>query len=208
MFDTVILQVRPYAKLKRDIRSIIKDFSVRYKVYRDANSMSGPHITLIDLSGITHTYEDIADRARQIANKTEPFKAYIDGIASFSQLNRKGGPIHKKYNYVIYLKIVENDYLLDLHRRLVSKFGKEYAIHKNFVPHITISHKDLDTRKFNKALKEFKHFEFKRSFTVNGIWLYTHSEGIKAKARYVKFGGNRSGTSKKGINTGHRKGVV
>ncbi|MCL5404259.1 MAG: 2'-5' RNA ligase family protein [Candidatus Marsarchaeota archaeon] len=190
MTDTRIIQICPPQRLRKEIIAIMSDFANRYRVYRDA-SRKNPHITLLDISGYAYRQDSLLDKIGKITKDVKPFKVYIDGVSAFDEPNRSDGPMRRRHNYVIYLHVVENRDISLLHKKLVAGFGEDKMNQREFVPHITISHKDLDKRGFEKALREYGALHFKHGFTVNGVYLYTYAEGSKPSSRYIKFGSVR-----------------
>lgn len=186
MTDTSIIQIRPPQRLRREIIAIMSDFANKYRVYRDVNRKN-PHITLLDLSEEAYEYDLILDKIRHSIKGVKPFKVYIDGISSFDKPNKNGGPMKRRHNYVIYLRVLGNFDLLSLHEKLAANLDKDKTPHRKFVPHITLSHQDLDKRGFDRARIEYRKFVFKHSFTVNGVYLYTHVEGLKPRVTYIRF---------------------
>lgn len=193
MEDIKVIQIRPPPGLKKKITAIINEFADRYKVYQDANRKN-PHITLLDLSFTAYTYDFLFHKISEIAEVIEPFKVRIDGIASFDSPNKKDGPIRRRHNYVIYLRIIDDGGILSLRKKLVSNFGEGKTHYGKFEPHITISHQDLDKRSFERALREYKGFKFRHSFTAKGLYLYMYSDNSKPYARYIKFGPDKHRT--------------
>ena len=190
MTDTRIIQICPPQRLRKEIIAIMNDFANRYRVYYDANRKN-PHITLLDISGDAYRHDSLLDKIGKITRDVKPFKVYIDGVSSFDEPDRSEGPTRRRHNYVIYLRVVEDRDISLLHRRLVAGFGKDRMHQRKFVPHITISHQDLDKRGFEKALREYGAFHFKHNFIVNGVYLYAYAEGSKPRSRYIKFGSAR-----------------
>lgn len=182
-----VIRIHPPPGLKKEIIAILNEFAKRYKVYRDANRKS-PHITVLDLSSTAYTYNYLLHKIREVAEDLKPFKVRIDGIASFDSLNMKGSPVRRRHNYVIYLRVIGDSGILALRKKLISNFGEGKAHYKKFVPHITISHQDLDKRGFERVLKEYKGVSFRHSFTVKGLYLYTYSKSSRPYVRYIRFG--------------------
>jgi 2'-5' RNA ligase len=187
MDDIKVIQIRPPPSLRKEITATINEFANKYKVYRDANSKN-PHITLLDLSNTHYACDYLLHKIGRMAGDFRPFKVRIDGIASFDSLNKRVGSIRKSHNYVIYLRVIDDGSTLSLRRKLITSFGEGKSHYSKFVPHITISHKDLDKRGFERALREYKGFRFRHSFTVKGLYLYAYSGGSKSYVRYIKFG--------------------
>ena len=187
MDDIKVIQIRLPPGLKNEIAAIINDFANKYKVYRDANSKN-PHITILDLSYTNYAQDYLLHKIREMLWDFEPFKVCIDEIASFDSLNKIEGTIGKKHNYVIYLRAIDDGSILSLRKKLIASFGEGGLHYRKFVPHVTISHRDLDKTGFKRALRDYKSFTFKRSFTVKGLYLYTQSKNSKPYARYIRFG--------------------
>ncbi len=187
MGDIKVIQIRPPPGLKKEITAIINEFANKYKVYRDVNNKN-PHITLLDLSYTHYACDYLLHKIGRMAGDFRPFKVRIDGIASFDSLDKEAGAIGKRHNYVIYLRVIDDGSILSLRKKLITGFGEGKLHYRKFVPHITISHKDLDKRGFERALREYKSFTFRHSFTVKGLYLHTYSGSSKPYVRYIKFG--------------------
>ncbi|MGC8538177.1 MAG: 2'-5' RNA ligase family protein [Candidatus Micrarchaeia archaeon] len=182
-----VIEIHPPSGLKKEITAILNEFANKYRVYRDASRKS-PHITVLDLSSTAYTYNYLLDKTKKVAEAIQPFKIRIDGIGSFDQLNKKGGPIRRRHNYVIYLRVIDDGNILSMRKKLISNFYEVKLHYRKFVPHVTISHQDLDKRGFERALKEYRNFSFRHSFTVKGLYLRTYSKSSKPHARYIRFG--------------------
>jgi 2'-5' RNA ligase len=166
MKSVISIWLQPSPKLKKEIFGIIKDFSKKYKVYSDLKSYKGPHITILEIHSGKHDFKTVVNVVKDISVKFKPFDLGINGIGYFRKLDESG-----KRNFVIYLKVEKNEELFALKDLVDNEFSNESARHEDrgFVPHITITHRELDRKNFYRALKEYKNLDFVRTFVVDGI---------------------------------------
>ena len=181
MKSVISIWLQPSPKLKKEIFGLIKDFSKQYKVYRDLKSYKGPHITILEIHSGKYDLKSVVNTIKSISIKFKPFDLKVNGIGYFRKLDESG-----KRNFVIYLKVEKKEELFALKDLVDNEFPKEPARHENrgFVPHITITHRELEKESFYRALKEYKNLDFVRTFVVDGIMV--SKRNIKTKKVTIK----------------------
>lgn len=182
MESVISIWLRPHAKLKNEIFQIIKNFSNKYKVYYDVRGYKGPHITILEIHSSKRDFETVGNIVKNISTKFRPFKLKINGVGYFTGLDELG-----KRNFVIYLKVNKNRKLIALKKLVDAKFPNNSARYKSreFIPHITITHRELDKKNFYRALKEYKNLDFARNFTVNELVVSKYDEKTKKPQYFV-----------------------
>jgi 2'-5' RNA ligase len=182
MKNIISVWLQPDPKLKLEIFKIIKSFSKKYKVYDDLNSYKGPHISILSIDGNKQNLKEISEKIKDMSREIKPFRLDINGISYFMKADNKG-----KRNYVIYLKVKRNKQLTALKNKIAREFPKESLRHKDrkFIPHITITHGELDKESFYKALKENRNLNFVRNFIVNGVMVSKRNSNDKPTIRQI-----------------------
>jgi 2'-5' RNA ligase len=184
----ISIWIRPEPRIKKEIFDVVRAFSKKYKVYKDLRSYKGPHVTTLDFWDSGHSFEDIVKRTRTECASRKSFRVRINGISYFTKMN-KTGEWKGKRNYVMYFRVRRDKQLVDLHNRMKAVFGNSVTDYRIYMPHITISHQELDKERFYRALKEFRNFGYSRSFTVSGVFVSTYNKGTKsARIKFVGFG--------------------
>jgi 2'-5' RNA ligase len=183
MSTVISIWLQPPAKLKGEIFKMIKDFSNKYKVYSDLKSYKGPHITILEIHSGKYDLKTVMNKVKKISIKFKAFNLRIDGIGYFRRLDELG-----KRNFVIYLKVKNNRKLVKLKSLVDIEFPNESVRHsgRKFIPHITITHRELDRKRFYDALKEYKDMDFIRSFKVDKIVVSKYNKISKrATIKYI-----------------------
>ena len=185
MESVISIWLQPSPKLKKEIFRIIKDFSKKYKVYGDLKSYKGSHITILEIHSGKYDLNSVMNTIKSISIKFKSFDLKVNGIGYFRKLDESG-----KRNFVIYLKVEKNKELFTLKDLVDNEFPKESARHENrgFVPHITITHRELDKKNFYRALKEYKNLDFVRTFVVDGIMVSKrNTKTKKVTIKHITF---------------------
>jgi 2'-5' RNA ligase len=184
MTDVISIWLQPPSKVKEEIFEFTKDISKKYKVYRDLNSYKGPHITITEIAGAKQNFENVVANIKRISADISPFSLKTNGVGYFMKANKNGTP-----NFVIYLKVRKTKPLIELKRRIeriytniqISKYGP-------FVPHITLTHGDLDRKNFYRTLKEYRNLDFVRAFKVDKLMVSVYATRTrKATIKRVKL---------------------
>lgn len=127
---------------------------------------SPPHITLTP----PYRWTD-----EQLPTLVDALDMFALGQSSFEVRLRNFSSFAPK---VIYVDVVENEYLSVLQRKLLNKLEHALAYRdqraKNFHPHLTIAHRDLQRADFYPAWEHFSKQKFYREFTVDQIALLHH----------------------------------
>lgn len=185
MKRVISVWLQPQPRLKIEIFGIIKTFSRKYKVYSDLNGYKGPHISILEIHGNKHDFKTVVKMIKDTSSGTKPFRLWINGVGYFMKKDETG-----KRNFVIYLKVKSSKQLIKFKHEIDNEFPREYLRHKDrkFVPHITITHRELDKENFYKALKEYKNLDFIRNFTVDRVMVSTRNvKTQKAKIKSITF---------------------
>lgn len=187
MTNVISIWLKPQPELNKEIFGIIQDFSRKYKVYSDLKNYKGPHVTILEMHNSKQNLRKVADSIRAIttSNNIKPFSLEINGIGYFMKFDEA-----YKRNFVIYLRVKNNKRLAYLKHMVDKKFIDVASMHnkRKFVPHVTITHRELDKKRFYHALKEYKNFNFIRSFRVNGIMVSKYNKRTrKALFDYIEL---------------------
>ena len=178
MENKISIWLQPQPKLKAEIFTIIKNFSKKYKVYSDLRSYKGPHITILDINNPKQNFRTLVNLLDRVIEPTKPFNLKVNGIGYFMKLHESG-----KRNYVIYLKVKKNKELKRLKKLVDSEFPEQLLryvrINREYIPHITITHKELDKKRFYLALKEYRNLKFFRNFKVDKIVISKYNNKTK-----------------------------
>lgn len=185
MENVISIWLQPSLKLKKEIFGLIKDFSKKYKVYSDLKSYKGPRITILEIHSGKYDLNGVMNTIKSISIKFKPFNLGINGIGYFRKLDESG-----KRNFVIYLKVEKNKELFALKKLVDGEFPNESARHEDrgFVPHITITHRELEKESFYRALKAYKNLDFVRTFVVDKIMVSKrNTKTKKVTIKHITF---------------------
>ena len=148
-------------------QNIVRELNIYRKKYNPTGiSHSSAHITLVPpfiLRGkFQNLTKDIASRLKSV----KQFRMRIDRLGWFG-------------NQVLFIKPDCPPSLKQLHAALKKLVQEKYRLHsrdkywtfKKYSPHITIS--TSSTLKIRQFKRELKGFKYKKTFTVDGVSLYT-----------------------------------
>ena len=175
MEKVISLWLQPDKKVQDEIFQIIKNFSKKYKVYRDLKGYKGPHITILEVRSRKENFKTVIDRVENLAAKTAPFALDVEEVGYFMKLDAS-----RKRNFVIYLKVKASGRLTAL-KGLVDREFPESAEQegRRFVPHITITHGELNKKDFCRTIKEYRNFAFARNFVVKTVMVSSLIPSLK-----------------------------
>ncbi len=185
MEKVISIWLQPDTKVRNEIFQIIKNFSKEYKVYRDLRGYKGSHITILEVHGCEENFKTVVDRVENLAAKIEPFALGVEGVGYFMKLNAS-----RKRNFVIYLKVKTSRKLTALKNLVNREFPESTRQEgRGFVPHITITHSELNKKTFYRALEEYRDFDFARNFVVKTVMVSEFdAESKKARIKSIVLG--------------------
>jgi len=139
-----LIEGRIHGFAKRYARSLIRDIEKRFRVQGAVKYRPVPHLTLAG-PFTTNNIDCVVNEINNIGETFEPVKFTINGFGHMDDANNRK---------VIYLKIVPSEELQMLRRELARCIAphaelKPFDHDHNYVFHITIAFKDVDT-KFRK----------------------------------------------------------
>ena len=156
--------VIPPDPLKSRVQALKQEF---YEKYHFSHALkSPPHITLLPPFIWPETKEYEINRfLMDLSARQSPFDISLNGFGAFKPR-------------VIYLKIIENEWLAELYHTFAGafypKFGLPAPPDRPYHPHMTLAFRDVTPGMFYTAWDEWKNKGFEGSFTVNSICLLKH----------------------------------
>lgn len=157
----------PPEKIQASVTEIKKDFKHRYNAKHALKSP--PHITLIP------PFEYNNSEERRLIENLELFS--IETTNFLLKLENFGAFPPK----VIYIKVLQSDYLLNIYNRfrkfMSENLGIENISHDSgkFKPHMTVAFRDLTKENFYMANAEYKEKQISFSYLVQSISLLGHN---------------------------------
>lgn len=166
--------IQPDQKVRKETVVILENFAKKYKAYKAFNDWKGPHVTVFTMEEEYDDIKDIIDKTKNVIKNIKPFKVYVKGTGYFMKSDSKG-----KRNYVIFLKIQKTTSLYNLWKVLNKNLRRYRVSFPKYVPHLTITRQDLKKKDFYRALKDYKNFNYSRSFIVKEVKISTRKRNIK-----------------------------
>jgi 2'-5' RNA ligase len=158
----------PHQELADKITTIKNDFARQYLSSKALKVM--PHITLQNPFQRMESFEtEFHLRLQDFFSAFRSFNIQLSGYDCFDNRN----------NPVVFIDVVKNDLLFDLHKKLIYFLREEMNFSAkespySFHPHITVAYRDLTTEQFNKAWPIYKSKPFEGSFVVDTVYLLKH----------------------------------
>jgi len=177
------LAALPPEDIQEEVRNIKLVFKNRFGSEHALNSPA--HLTLIP------PFKWPAEKEAQLMRSLDHFCMNEDIFEV--ELNGLGAFIPK----VIYIDVMKNRLLADLHDRLRDYLDRKWNIsellqgRKPFNPHMTVAFRDLAKDNFNTAWNEFKKKTFHALFTVDKIVVLIHRQKHWEVSHQSFFGRNQ-----------------
>ena len=176
------------SRLESKLIRLTKRISAKYQSSYLVNKPYGPHITLFmaDKNGLEERHvPEIIKKLKSICGSTSRFALEINGPGYFRNVvkGRHAG------NYVLYLKIKNNQQLNRLYKEICGALS-EYAkpAHRKFIPHVAIARGDLSHDNLFKAKTELDQREIRYLYTLTSIVLLTKKrDNERWTKRYVRL---------------------
>lgn len=160
---TIFVALVPQNSLLQKLSRIKESFAETYGA-RHALKLP-PHLTLIPPFKIKkENVPALLSNLHQTVAKTENFDLDLNGFDAFAPR-------------VIFIKVENSNPVMRLYDHIYTLAGDllptkpERQLH----PHITIATRDLSVQAFNKSFPVLKKKEFRATFPVHSIFLFSHS---------------------------------
>ncbi|MHB1920710.1 MAG: 2'-5' RNA ligase family protein [Chitinophagaceae bacterium] len=130
-----------------------------------------PHITLQSPFKAEPSLEDyFLEKLMEFAQDFSSFKVTLKDFGSFS---RDDSP-------VLYLKVIKNEALLGIHRKLMNFLQREFGFspllaRTSFSPHLTLAYRDLSPEQFQGIWPMMENRSYEASFTVTSFHFLRHN---------------------------------
>lgn len=156
----------PPPDLAAEIDEIRKEFATNFGC--KAALKPPVHITVYP------PFEDLPDLASRVhdlhgwAARQRSFHILLDGYGSFV-------PPHS--SPVLYIAPAPNKELANFHLRFMAiakKYVRDTVVMRGYKPHITIGYRDIPKEAFPEIMDSYRDREFKASFVMNSLYLWTH----------------------------------
>jgi 2'-5' RNA ligase len=157
----------PGEELSGRIITIKKDFAERYESMKALKII--PHITLQNPFKRNESAEvELHLRLQDFFSAFHSFSIDLSGFGCF-----------EKRNKVIFIDVVKNNSLFDLHKKLIHFLREEMHFSESessfmYHPHVTVALKDLTNEQFVKAWMHYKNKTFEGSFVADAVYLLKH----------------------------------
>ena len=160
------IAIVPPPPLSETVRAMQEEFALAFNCRKALDVL--PHLT------IKPPFRVAVDDAKLLSDCLDVmnFSIELNGFAAFKN----------KKHPVIYVKILPNTNLLDLHERLAKSFRLAFpslSLEKEraFAPHLTIAYRDLTKPMFDAAWPEYRERVFEASFQAEQLHLLKHNGG-------------------------------
>ncbi|MEP7169210.1 MAG: 2'-5' RNA ligase family protein, partial [Bacteroidota bacterium] len=158
----------PRSELSDKITTVKNDFTRHYHSSKALNVM--PHITLQNPFSRMESFEtEFHLRLQDFFSTLHAFNVQLSGYDCFDN----------KTNPVIFINVVKNDLLFELHKKMIYFLREEMNFSAKessytFHPHFTVAYRDLTDEQFNKASPIYKNKTFEGSFVSDAVYLLKH----------------------------------
>ena len=158
----------PHEELSGKIFAFQKDFALHYESSKALKVM--PHITIQNPFQRMESSE--TELHLRLQDFFSPFHSFKIELSNF-------GCFDKNRNKVIFINVVKNDLLFDLHKKLIYFLREEMNFSAKessytFHPHVTVAYRDLSDAQFNRAWPVYKSKTFEGSFVADAAYLLKH----------------------------------
>lgn len=159
----------PDRELAERITNIKNSFARNYNCVAALKTM--PHITLKSPFKRGPEVEvEMHMRLQHFFEQHNGFTVQLSGFGCFDNPKNK----------VIYINVLKNEQLSQLHKNLMSYLQSELYFREPetpfaFHPHITLGYRDLSPENFSQAWKVYEHAEFTGKFKVSAAFLLKHN---------------------------------
>ena len=162
------LAVIPHPELADKITAVKDDFARHYQSSKALKVM--PHITLQNPFQRMESFE--TEFHLRLQDFFSPFHAFNVQLSGYDCFDRNR-------NKVIFINVLKNDLLFDLHKKLIYFLREEMNFSAKessymFHPHVTVAYRDLTTEQFNKAWPIYKNKTFESTFFADTVYLLKH----------------------------------
>lgn len=152
--------------LRESLKKLKQEISEEYNTRHALKSP--PHITLQRPFKRAESFEKEMNTA---------LKAFAASQTSFKVLLQGYGAFPPK---VLYIKIDDHRPFEAIHKDLNSVLKHQLnftdkELNPKIHPHLTLAHRDLDEKHFNRAWKKFKTLKFEATFTAKCLFLLKHN---------------------------------
>lgn len=175
------IAILPPEDIAKSVQEIKKEFADRY----DSNEAyrRPAHFTLQAPFKIPEAHEEvIIPPLVSFAKDQEAFTVQLSGFNHFR-------------DDVIFIDVDDPSPMKSLHKNLVNflqnelDFTNKMIRNKSLMPHMTVAYRDLSSKNFQKAWKEFSSRSFDYLFEVNSIFLLKQDYTEWQPFYKFKFGG-------------------
>jgi len=166
MISQYMFAIMPPTELAKRINTERQILSERYSCFK---ALKPPvHITLCNPFW---TSDEVESEILRIQNWADYQKSVQIELKNFNFFPKPKNP-------VVYIDVMENSYLKELHKSFKKELKKYKHIvqdSKGFTPHFTIGYRDVSPEIFPMVVKEYSKRFFSGSFLCDKIYFWKHN---------------------------------